>query len=224
MDPSLYILWNHVQTCLYYSYISQSFYVQIGAIDITFNKYFPNNDHLYRIVAFTNWNNMKLWIVFASLWLVTVASNLKPEFGVTFHEIGRLQPSSDYFYVTINFKLPIAEAEKVMNSSLHILQCDATFSEQFTNDICSDFVPVVTNFQNRENQLKVKLSKHLKAIGTITENHKDTRTKRFVIVLALSVFFTAGFKAVNAYLQYKRTKSVKNAIAYIDNRQNKHMK
>ncbi len=136
------------------------------------------------------------FIFTVSFSIMAFASKLKPDFGVNYREIGNLQPSSDYFYITINFDLPLRQSEKVLNSTIDKLDCPLDM-EIFTNVICTDFIPVFENFKKRAHHLKFKLEKNIKSIGTLTHTKENiNRHKRFPIIMTLSGFFTAGFKVI----------------------------
>ncbi len=65
--------------------------------------------------------------------------------------------------------------------------------------------------------MKFELENNLKAIGTLSPSENNVnRNKRFPVILALSGFFSAGFKAVNANLQFKQIQSVNVDAEYMD--------
>ncbi len=97
-----------------------------------------------------------------------------------------------------------------IENNLGPLQCPNDI-DAFSRDVCNDFVLVFNSYNEKcniyEHIIKDKLDT-ITSMCPVVEN----RDKRAVFVLALADFFTAGIKAINNCIQYKRTQSISKTV------------
>ncbi len=121
-------------------------------------------------------------------------------------KIGGLQPTSDFYYVNIEIELPNKILGYLPEPSIRSLTCPTEIDE-YTKDICADFVLVIENFSHRIRILHNRLMNKLTSISEAMPGHAHRRQKRAIPWL-LARFFTASFKAINNILQYKRISNI----------------
>ena len=150
-------------------------------------------------------------MVFSAVTAVDHDRLLKPSFGINFKPIGELQPTTNYYYVTLEVPLPSELLGVLANFKTRTLNCNTENSDDYMQQVCSDFQPVFLEFQTRAEQLKDELIETIKSITSIHPEDPD-RHKRALPLMLLGGFFSGTFKLLTSILQYKRTDSLKKSI------------
>ncbi len=136
---------------------------------------------------------------------------LKPSFGINFRPIGELQPTTNYYYVTLEVPLPTRLMKVIEDFQTRALDCNIDETDDYTKHVCSDFQPVFLELQLRAEQLKAELTETITSIRSIHPKTKQTN-KRALPLMILGGFFTGGFRLLSSILQYKRTNSLKKSL------------
>lgn len=142
---------------------------------------------------------------------------LRPEFGIHFRNIGKLEPVSDRYYATADITLPeLTIADRNSLSSITV-DCPSGGSPA-VSDICNSFKPVFIDTRDEALKLHDMASAKITIIKTLLpQYHTSTRKKKFIPLVAGAI--TAIASATNSFIQYRRDKTMSKTMSIMAARQ-----